>query len=229
MWGQVAFILAGCTHATYARTLQHALGITAVAPVTFLKIIEHMYHTVKEMLDEMCEIARQEMKEKGDELGSWKRAVTTADDTWQKKKRGWHSKNATFSMRNYLNGALPYYHQLCQKGRDHVISEELYGGTSKSAKGFAARVICTRAKEEGMQIAIHWQNADSSSAKSVQEIFPDAEIMVCGDHAGRAHKKILELRQKIKRFPQRMVSKYADDYPAVGDLVCKCKGNHNAN
>ena len=109
-------------------------------------------------------------------------------------------------MRNYLNGALPYYHQLCQKGRDHVISEELYGGTSKSAKGFAARVICTRAKEEGMQIAIHWQNADSSSAKSVQEIFLDAEIMVCGDHAGRAHKKILELRQKIKRFPQRMIS-----------------------
>ena len=66
-------------------------------------------------------------------------------------------------------------------------------------------------------------------AKSVQEIFLDAEIMVCGDHAGRAHKKILELRQKIKRFPQRMISKYADDYPAVGYLVCKCKGNHNAN
>ena len=77
MCGQVAFILAGCTHATYARTLQHALGITAVAPVTFLKTIERMYHTVKEMLDEMCEIARQEMKEKGDELGSWKRAVTS--------------------------------------------------------------------------------------------------------------------------------------------------------
>ena len=36
-----------------------------------------------------------EMKEKNDgDLGSWKRAVTTADGTW-----GWHSKNATFTIR----------------------------------------------------------------------------------------------------------------------------------
>ena len=54
------------------------------------------------MLAEVCEIAKQEMKEKcEDELGSW-HAVTTADGTWQ--TRGWHSKNATFTIRNYLNG-----------------------------------------------------------------------------------------------------------------------------
>ena len=81
------------------------------------------------------------MKEKReDELGSWKHVVTTADGTWQ--TRGWHSKNA---IRNYLNGALLYYHHLCQKGRDKAIQEELYLGTSKSAEGFAARVTFTRA------------------------------------------------------------------------------------
>ena len=44
-----------------------------------------------------------------------------------------------------------------------------------------------------MDVAIHWQDADSSSAK--------AEIMLCGDHAGRAHRKILEKRQNDKILP----------------------------
>ena len=56
-----------------------------------------MYPVVKAMVDDLCEVAKREMKD-GD-LGSWKRAVTTADGTWQ--TRGWHSKNATFTIRNY--------------------------------------------------------------------------------------------------------------------------------
>ena len=46
-----------------------------------------------------------------------------------------------------------------------------------------------------MDVAINWQDADSS-AKAVREIFPEADIMLCGGHAGRAHKNILEKRQK---------------------------------
>ena len=49
---------------------------------------------VKAMVDDLCEVAKQEMND-GD-LGSWKRAVTTADGMWQ--TRGWHSKNATFTI-----------------------------------------------------------------------------------------------------------------------------------
>ncbi len=136
---QVAFLIAGNTHATYYKTLQHALGIKAVGMRTFLHTIERMHPVVKAMLDALCEAAKQDMKDKKeDELGSWKHAVTTADGTWQ--TRGWHSKNATFTIRNYLNGALLYYHHLCQKGSDKVIEQPLYGGTSKGAEGHAARI-----------------------------------------------------------------------------------------
>ena len=121
------------------------------------------------------------------ELGSWKRAVTTADGTWQ--TRGWHSKNATFSIRNYWNGALLYYHHLCQKGSDDVVESGLYPGTSKSAEGYAASITFQRAKEEGMDVAVHQQDTDTSSAKSVKEVYPDAEIMICGGHPGQAHGK----------------------------------------
>ena len=81
-----------------------------------------------------------------------------------------HSPSTT----NYLNGALLYYHHLCQRGRDKVIEEDLYKGTSKPAEGYAARIAFQKAKEEGMQVAVHWQDADSSSAKAVS----DAEIMI---------------------------------------------------
>ena len=100
-----------------------------------------------------------------------------------------------------MNGALLYYHHLCQKGRDKVVEGGLYPGTSKSAEGYAARITFQRAKEEGMDVAIHWQDADSSSSKAVREIYPKAEIMLCGGHAGRAHNKMLEKRLKDKVLP----------------------------
>ena len=218
---QVAFVIAGCTHTTYYKVLKHALGIEAVSWPTFHSTIKRMYPVVKEMVDEMCEDAKDDMRHMDqNELGSWSRAVTSADGTWM--TRGHHSKNATFSIRNYYNGALLYRKHLCQKGRDDVIKEELYQGTSKGAEGYAARLTFKKAKDEGMNIAIQWQDADSSSAKAVTDHFPNAEIMICGGHAGRAHKKQLEKLQKIKSFSADLVRKYKDDFSSVGDVVCHC-------
>ena len=87
---------------------------------------------------------------------------------------------------------------LCQKGRDSIIQEELYEGTSKSAEGYGAPITFGKAKEEGMQITIHWQDADSS-ANAVAEVFPEAEIMTCAGHAGRTH------LQQLERGPNKNV------------------------
>ena len=204
---QVAFIIAGCTHVTYYKTLKHALGIEAVSFKAFQSTVKKMYPIVKEMVDKMCDDAKDDMRRMDQsELGSWSRAVTSADGTWM--TRGHHSKNATFSIRNYYNGALLYRKHLCQKGRDDVIKEELYQGTSKGAEGYAARLMFKKAKDEGMNIAVQWQDADSSSSKAVTDHFPNAEVMICGGHAGRAHKKQLEKLQKIKSFSADLVRKY---------------------
>ena len=64
-----------------------------------------MYPVVKAMVDDLCEVAKQEMKEKNDgDLGSWKRAVTTADGTWQ--TRGWHSKNALLEIISMVHSCI---------------------------------------------------------------------------------------------------------------------------
>ena len=78
-----------------------------------------------------------------------------------------------------------------------------------------------KAKDEGMNIAIQWQDADSS-AKAVTDHFPNAEIMICGGHAGRAHKKQLKKLQKIKSSTVDLIRKYKDTFPSVGNVVCHC-------
>ena len=72
-----------------------------------------------------------------------------------------------------------------------------------------------------MIIAIQWQDADSSS-NAVTEHFPNAKVMICGGHAGRAHKKQLEKLSKMKQFSPALVSKYSDSFPSVGVVVCHC-------
>ena len=152
------------------------------------------------MVDEMCEDAKDDVRNMDQsEPSSWSCAVTSADGTWMTR-----SKNATFSVRNYYSGALLYRKHLCQKGRDNVVKKELYQGTSKGAEGYAARLTFKKAKDEGMNIAIQWQDADSSS-KAVTDHFPDAKVMTCGGHAGRAHKKQLEKLQKMKCFTDQLI------------------------
>ena len=223
---QVAFIVAGCTHATYCKVLRYALGIDAVGANAFMSTIVKMYPIVKQLVDDMCEEAKNDMKAMDQtQLGSWSRAVTSADGTWM--TRGYHSKNATFSIRNYLTGALLYYVHLCQKGRDKVIQEDLYQGTSKAAEGCGARLTLKKAKEEGLRIEVHWQDADSSSSNVVVEHFGDAKVMICGGHAGRAHKKQLENLAKMKSFSEDFIAMHGKKFPLVRDVVCHCKKRHS--
>ena len=99
---QVAFIVAGCTHATYCRALRYTLGIDTVCADTFMSTIV----IVKQLVDEMCEEAKADMKTMDQsQLGSWSRGVTLVDGTWM--TRGHHSKNATISIRNYLYCIMP--------------------------------------------------------------------------------------------------------------------------
>ena len=221
---QVAFLAAGCTYETYAKVLKHVLGIKVVSHSEFIKTIGTLHPIVEKMVNELCEGEKNRMKDMNDdELGSWKRAVTCADGVWM--TRGFHSQNATYSIRNYFTGALLYYLHICQKGSDKIIDEELYKGSSKSAEGYAALVLVKTAKEEGMNIEIHWQDADSSSSKPLKEIFPGAAVMTCGGHTGRAHLHQLQIFSKSKTLTNWYKNKHKDDFPEVNTVVC-CKRHH---
>ena len=90
-----------------------------------------------------------------------------------------------------------------------------------------ARQTFQEAEKDGINIVIHWQGADSSSSNAVSELFPDAEIMICGGHAGRAHKKQLDAMYKQKTFSDAFKNRHKDRFPQVLDVKCKCTKRHS--
>ena len=157
-------------YAGYHRMLGRFLGINTTTDKMFHRVIEEAYPNIIEMLDEICEDGKEEMKRMHvDQLGSWKWAVTTSDGCWH--IRGFFSQNATFVIWNWLTGALLWYGHACMKGSDPIVSGDLYQGTAKSAEGYLAGVLFQQAKEEGCHIEINWQDQDSLSEKSFRTVY----------------------------------------------------------
>ena len=224
----VAFIISGCIYATYTKVLRHSLGIHSTYHYDFNETIRLMHPVVKEMVDEMCTEARETMKKKNpSEYGSWEKAVTLADGAWM--TRGHHSQNFTFSVRNYFTGELLYRKHLCQRGRDVVIDEELYQGTSHGAEGYAATMVFQQAKEDGMELAINWQDNDSFSSKAIKKIFPKAEVMICRGHEGRAHLNQLKKLKKMKSFTKDWIKSHQKYVSRIPQITCKCQKIHKKN
>lgn len=90
-----------------------------------------------------------------------------------------------------MTGGILYYAHLCMRGKKLDISDtDLWEGTSKSAEGHMAYLLFKKAKEEGMNVELNWQDQDSTAELSFRSIFPDGElhrVMLCGGHVGRSH------------------------------------------
>ena len=160
----MAFICSGANYAQY-ETVLGSMGMYPVRDYKFYETIELLESHTTKLLDKQCELAKEKMKGiPSDKIGSWDRAVT--DGAWM--TRGHPSQNFTFHVRDYMNNSVLYYKHLCQRGKG-----PLYEGTSMSMEGAAARDIFMKMKEEGMTIAIHWQDANSTAEKEVQKNFLD--------------------------------------------------------
>ena len=223
----VAFILSGNTHAGYHKTLARGLGIPVLTGANYYEAIKILYAPIRDMLDEICSQAKSSMNEiPEDTLGSWRKAVTTADGCWL--TRGHFSQNLTFIVKNYLNNALLYYCHLCMRGNDHLIEEPLYPGTSKSVEGHMVRILFQRAKDEGCKVSVNWQDSDSSAAKAISDVYQDVQIMYCSGHVGRAHGNQLIDRKTSKSFSAAFIRKYKAKFPSITEVKCVCSGkNHH--
>jgi len=227
---QVAFIASGCMHSQYSKVLKQGLGMSAVSSTTFYETIKMLQPIVNTMVDEMCELAKSEMKALDPAtVGSWQRAITTSDGAWL--TRGKYSQNCTFTIRNYVNNSLLYFVHLCMRGKGNE-QHKLYEGTAKGAEGHAADIAFGHAKEDGMVIEVQWQDGDSSSAKAFRMHYPDAQkskVMLCGGHVARAHTKHLSEVAKQKAFSETMKDALKGKYPDVTTVKCHCPKRHKKN
>lgn len=79
----LAFFVSGHGYASYRKTLGKGLGLGIVSEKPFLEIIDLAFPHIKEVLDEMCDDAKRQMKDISPEVvGSWSRAVNTCDGCW---------------------------------------------------------------------------------------------------------------------------------------------------
>ena len=227
---QVAFYASGCTHAQYYRILKQSLGIQAVTCKPFYEMIKLVFPHVSDMLEEMGTEAMADMKAlPPEQIGSIQRAIVTGDGTWL--TRGHFSKNHTYTIRNYLTGALLYVVHVCMRGEDDLVEGELYKGTAKSAEGYAADEAFGMAKDDGMHVEVQWQDADSSSSASFRKHYPDetkSRIMLCAGHVGRCHTKALTKLSQKKSFTKRYINKHKESFPEVETVKCCCEGGNHS-
>ena len=222
----LCFLIWGHGYPIYHKVLRLGLGLQTLAYKSFFRIIRIAHPFVKTVLDEICEMGKNEMKMKNpSELGSWKKAVTTSDGCWL--IRGHHSQCCTFVVINFLTGCTLYYGHSCMRGSNNICDSELWEGTSKAAEGHLAEVCFNKAKEEEMVIAVNWQDADSSSAKSFRYVFPDgslSRVMLCGGHVGRAHANNLKEYKSKKSVDQSFILTHKKNFPQVASAKCECAG-----
>jgi len=207
----LASLLNGGLFAGYKRGLGPVFGDHIFTKETWRKFLLQIDPIIRKQLEDQCELAKAEMKKKpDDELGSWKRAVTTSDGCWQ--IRGYHSPNSTFVIVDFMNHALLYVDHTSMKGGDDV-----WKGTAKGAEGYLATKLFKKATEDGMKVEVNFQDADSSSKKAVEDEF-EGSYFVCGGHFNRAFGHQLEKLSKEK----------TSDTDDLKGLKCHCQ-RHSKN
>lgn len=229
---QVAFICAGCMYTQYFRTLCLSMGMSTVGHNRFFKTIQLMYPHVENILKMQCEEGKKRMKSLDDEkLGSFKNAVTTGDAAYL--TTGHFSRNSTYTVRNKLTNEVLYYTHMCQRGYDHgMVEYPLFKGTSNAMEGHAAEALFEQAFKEGMHIAVHWQDADSSSAKAFRKFYPDKQAsknMYCVNHVVRNHIKALNNYHSKKSFSKEFIKSAEKRFPQILDPKnqrCHCGNKH---
>ena len=93
---RIAAFASGIGFAGYHKLFGRHLGMSVTSAPMFHKIIEEVYPHIIEMINEVCELGKDEMKSlPSDKLGSWQRAVTTSDGCWH--IRGFFPKIARLS------------------------------------------------------------------------------------------------------------------------------------
>ncbi len=224
----VASVISGLTFRQYERFLGEGLGMDIYSERHFYRVLELMFEPVHNLLIKICEGVKVDMKQMPqDQLGSWAKAVTTSDGVWL--TRGFFSKNFTFSVWNYITRGLLYFLHLSMRGKDSVIDEPLYLGTSKSAEGYAAEITFQQAKQEGIHIKINWADADSSAGSAFTNIFPapKSQLMKCGGHVNRAHTNTLKEYAKIKKPSEQFLALHLKTNPELENLKCVCEGKRH--
>ena len=76
-----------------------------------------------------------------------------------------------------------------------------------------------------MNVELHVQDGDSSAGKAILGHFPNCEIVQCGNHFAKNHKKRLIELKGMKTFDDKMINRYKVSSKQI-KIKCHCEKRH---
>lgn len=77
-----------------------------------------------------------------------------------------------------------------------------------------------------MNVELHVQDGDSSAGKAILGHFPNCEIVQCGNHFAKNHKKRLIELKGMKTFNDKMINRYEVSSEQI-KIKCHCEKRHH--
>ena len=115
-------------------------------------------------------------------------------------------------------------------GAETICNEEFWQGTAEAADGHLSEVLWAMAKDEGLNVEVNWQDADSCSARRFCQSCSneqESKIMLCRDHVGRAQGKKLEELKTKSSFPSAFIALHREQFPGIISTKCCCAGKNH--
>ena len=112
------------------------------------------------------------------------------------------------------------------EGSNNARDSDLWETTAKAVEGHLAEVCFSKGKEEGMVVAVNWQDANSSSAISLRYVFPNSSlshVMLCGGHVHHAHANNLTEYNGKTSVDLSFVATHQKDYPQLATAKYECE------
>ena len=84
------------------------------------------------------------------------------------------------------------------------------------------QLLWAKKKEEGLKVAINWQDAKEFRYSFSNE--HESKVMLCGGHVGRAHRKRLEELKSMSSFTPTYIALHKSEFPSTQSVKCCCAG-----
>ena len=142
---------------------------------------------VKKLALSSCKQVRQNIINRGDKL-SW-----TASFDGFYLTRGHHSNNSSATFHDFSSDKIAWF---AHRTKRRLLAN--WQGTSAGAEGDMLRAILEDVKAEGFIISQIIMDHDTSRGNIACDVFPEVQIMYCGNHTAKTFHHDLV---KIKSIP----------------------------
>lgn len=180
----------------YFKDYEHVLGTLGVGRLSesqWLRVVKWLHPAIKELTIWSCEKVKSEIVKRGD-----KNNLQVMYDGFY-ATRGYHSNNSTGTIHDEKTGKVIAFAHRTKRG-----AGSNWSGTSGGAEGDIFEELLASLKEDKFNIRECIIDHDATCANVLLEIFPEADVIFCGNHTVKTfHTELTNVKKipcQVSRF-----------------------------